>query len=247
LILIGLSLLFSITMCVHAAKSGRELYWIFIILGLQPVGGLVYFVIAVLPELTGGSTARRLRATARDALDPMRAYREAKAACDDSPTVTNRMRLATAAAGLGRHDEAEALYREAAQGIHADDPTLMLGRAQALVELHRYEEALDLLEALGSHGEKGRTPQAAIAMGRAYQALGRLLEADDAYEWATQRLPGLEAWARYAVFLKETGRSDEAEAIMADLEKRLTKTRAHFRTEARQWRDFAAARLQNRA
>ena len=111
------------------------MYWLFIILAFQPLGGIVYALVAVLPELTGGSTARRLGQAAKQALDPEREYREAKIAVDDSATVGNRMRLAAAAAGLGRHEEAARLYGEAATGIHEEDPSLLLGRARALHQM----------------------------------------------------------------------------------------------------------------
>lgn len=239
----GVSLVFSILMCVHVHRTGRELYWMFIILIFQPLGGVIYALLNVLPDILGGSTARRIGQQARQTLDPTRTYRAAREACDDSPTAGNRMRLAQAAFDLQRYDEAEELYREAAQGIHADDPVLMLGRAEALVELGRFAEALPILEALGDHGEKGRTPAAAIAMGRAYHALGQYAEADDAFVWATERMPGLEAWARYAAFLSETGRTDEAREIVADLAKRYAKTQSHFRAEAKHWLEFAQSRV----
>ncbi|ATQ41787.1 tetratricopeptide repeat protein [Caulobacter mirabilis] len=240
---IGLSLIFAVLMCVHAVRTGRELYWLFIILALQPLGGIVYFAIAVLPDLMGGSTARRLGAAAKQALDPEREYREAKTASDDSPTAGNLMRHAAAAMGLSRFDEAERLYQQAARGIHEDDPALLLGRARALIELSRPGEALALLERLGEQGEAGRTPQAALAMGRAYHALGRTAEADTAYQWAAGRLPGLEGLARYAAFLAEVGRRDEAAEALAEIDKRAAKATAHFRKEARQWREFAAAAI----
>src|SRR5665213_2289655 len=107
----------------------------------------------------------------------MREHREASAACAETPTVHNQMRLARAAAGLGRHDEAQALYGQAAQGIHAEDPALLLGRALALIELGRFEEALALLDLMGRDADKGRTPAAALALGRVYEGLGRMGEA----------------------------------------------------------------------
>lgn len=240
---IGLSLVFSILLCVHAVRSGREMYWLFIILAFQPLGGIVYALVAVLPELMGGSTARRLGQAAKQALDPEREYRDAREAVEDSPTVGNRMRMASAAAALGRFDEAERLYAEAATGIHAEDPSLLLGRARALVELERHAEALPILEQLGEIGEAGRTPQAALIMGRAYHGLGRHSEADTAYQWAAGRFPGLEGLARYAAFLAETGRRAEADEAMAEIEKRAARATSHFRKEARAWRDFAAAAL----
>jgi hypothetical protein len=238
--LLILSLGFSIGLCVHVVRTGQDSFWLWIILMFQGIGGLAYLAIIVIPGLFGGQAARALRKNARAALDPHRAYREARAAADDSPTVYNRMKLAAAAAALGRHDEAEALYRDAAQGIHAEDPALLLGRAQALVELGRYEEALQVLQVLGEVAEGGRTAQAALAMGRALQGLGRMREADTAYQWAAGRLPGLEGLARYAAFLRATGRDAEADEALAEIDRRAAKATAKFRKEAQGWRDLAA-------
>jgi hypothetical protein len=224
-------------------RTGQQLYWIFIIMALEPIGGLVYFVTIILPELAGGSTARRLSKAARHALDPTREYRQARTLCDDAPTVQNQMRLARAAAGLGRFDEAETLYGHAAQGIHADDPTLLLGRANALIELGRFEEALPPLDKLGEDLDKGRTPAAALALGRVYEGLGRYTEAETAYQWAAERLPGLEGFARYAAFMARTGRREEAQEAIAEMDKRIVRTKGAFRAEARAWRDLAAQAL----
>jgi hypothetical protein len=241
--LIGLSLAFSIFLCVHVVRTGREMYWLFIILAFQPLGGVVYALLNVLPDLMGGSTARRLSKAARETLDPTREYREAKAACEDTPTVRNRARLAAAAMGLERYDEAERLYAEAAQGIHEDDPVLLLGRANVLLELDRSDEALAVLERLGRDEYNGRTPAAALALGRAYEGVGRFSEAETAYQWAAQRLPGFEGLARYAAFMARQGRRDEAEDAVREMDKRLTKLAAQFRREGRQWRDLAAKAL----
>jgi len=242
-ILFGFSIAMAIALCVHVVRTGRETFWLWIILAFQPLGGVVYLLVAVVPDLLGGAQAKRLGQAARDTLDPTREYRAAQEACDDAPTVRNQARLAAAAAGLGRHGEAEALYGKAAQGIHADDPALLLGRANALIELNRPAEATTLLERLGENAESGRTPAAALALGRAYEGVGRLREAATAYEWAAQRLPGFEGPARYAAFLARAGRRDEANEILADMDRRIGKTNRHFRKEAKTWRDLAAQAL----
>lgn len=235
----GLSLIVSVAMCVHVVRTNQSMYWLWIILAIPWLGALVYLFAVILPGLSQGPAARRLAQGAREAIDPTREYREARAACEDSPTVHNRMRLARAAAALGRHDEAQHLYGEAAQGIHAEDPTLLLGRAVSLIELGRDAEALDLLDRLGKDGDRGRTPAAALALGRAYEGLGRMSEADVAYEWAAGRLPGLEGVGRYAAFLARQGRRREAEDAIAEMDRRIAKANPQFRREGRAWRDLA--------
>jgi len=238
-----LSLVIAVLLCWHAMKTGRDTMWLWIILMFQPIGGAVYFFLNIVPDIFGGTTARRVSAAARETLDPHREYREAKAACDDTPTVRNQSRLATAAMHMGRYDEAEALFRQAAHGVHADDPVLLLGLANALLELDRPADALEVLERLGQDQAHGRTPAAAMALGRAYEALGRTAEADTALQWAAERLPGFEALARYAAFMARSGRQGEAREVVAELDKRMTKLRGPFRKEAQVWRDHAAQAL----
>ena len=239
----GVSLIFSVLLCVHVVRTNQNMYWLWLILAIPWLGGLVYVVAIILPDLLGGRTARRVGQTARQTLDPGRAYRTARADYDMSPTVAHAMRLAAAAMALGRPEEAETLYAEAAQGVHADDPALLLGHANALIELGRFAEALSALERLGQDTERGRTPQAALALGRAYEGLGRHSEADTAYDWAAGRLPGLEAYGRYAAFLARTGRTVEAREALAEMDRRIKSADPYFRREARTWRDLAAAAL----
>jgi hypothetical protein len=234
---IGASVLMAILLSIHVVRTGREMYWLWIILVFQPLGGLIYFLAIVLPQLLGGSTARRIGQTARERLDPEREYRQAKSAVDETPTVHNQMRLAAAAFELERYAEAEALYAQAAQGIHSDDPALLLGRARALVELGRNAEALPLLD------QAPETPAATLARARAQEALGDTAGAEKAYEAAAERMPGLEAIARYAGFLARTGRQAQARELLADIDKRVSRTTTHFRAEARRWRDLAAREI----
>jgi hypothetical protein len=237
-----LSLLMSVLLCVHVVRTNQQIYWIFIILFLGPLGCIVYVVAILLPDLFGGTRAKRVGMAARDALDPGREYRQSKAALDDSPTVHNRMRLAAAAAQMGRHAEAEQLYAEAAQGIHADDPTLLLGRANALIELGRAPEALPLVDKLVDE-QATRSPGVALAQARVYEAVGRFAEANTAYEWAAGRLPGLEGLARYAAYLARVGRRDEAADHLAEIDRRIERANPQFRREGRAWRDLAAQAL----
>jgi hypothetical protein len=235
-----LFLLIPIALCVHVVRTNQQLYWLLIILLLGPIGWAIYAIAIVIPQMAGGTRAKRMGMAARDALDPGREYRLAKAALEETPTVHNRMRLAAAAAHSGRWDEAEALYRDAAQGIHADDPTILLGRANALIELGRAAEALPLIDKLVTEQTTARNPSTALAQARVFEALGRYGEADEAYQFAAGRL---EAIARYAAFLAATGRRQEAADNLAEIDRRLERSNPQFRREGRAWRDLAAQAL----
>jgi hypothetical protein len=129
------------------------------------------------------------------------------------------------------------------EGHHAEDPAILLGHAHALLELERWAQALARLEQLKALGRDGETPTAALVFARAYEGLGRNGEADDAYRFAADRVPGLEAGARYVAFMAKTGRRGDAEIGMAEIERRLGKIAGPLRGEARVWRDMAAKAL----
>jgi hypothetical protein len=85
LILIGLSLIFSIALCVHVVRTGQQMYWLMIILLFQPLGGLVYLVAIIAPEFLGGAKAQKARQAARKAW-----IRSASIARPARPSTTRR-------------------------------------------------------------------------------------------------------------------------------------------------------------
>ena len=238
-----INLLISVGFCFHIVRSGQNTFWLWIVLMFPGLGWLVYLAVVILPGVFGGKTARTLSKSAREALDPTREYREAAKAAETTPTVANQMRLAAAAAAQGKHAEAESLYREAAVGVHADDPTLKLGRARALIELGRPADALEVLQSLAAQGDEGKTPQAILATARALSALGRTAEADTHFQWASARMPGFEAIARYTDFLAEAGRMSDAKEQLVEIDSRIERLSGPFRKEAQGWRDLAAAKI----
>ena len=226
---------------IHAVRSGQQMYWLWILVIAPLLGPLIYFFAVLVPEFAGGRTARGVSQAARQALDPERDYRRAKLALDETPTIGNRMRFAQAAEGLGRWQEAEAQWAQCIEGPWAEDPTVLMGSARSLIELARFDEALARLQQLKALGREGETPQASLALARAYDGLGRDTEADTAYRACVDRVPGLEAGGRYVAYLAKVGRKTDAELGLAELDRRLQKIAPPLRAEARQWRDLAAS------
>lgn len=233
----------SIICAVHVVRTGKEMYWLWILVIGGPLGAAFYFFAVLLPEMLGGRAARNVSRAAVKAMDPEREYRAALRNLEDTPTVGNRMKVAQSAAALGRWSDAEAQWALCLEGHWADDPVILLGHANALLELGRFEDALKRLEQLRTLGRDGETPVVALAFARAYEGLGRNEEADNAYRFAADRVPGLEAGGRYVAFLAKTGRREDAEIGLGELDRRLQKIAPSLRGEARQWRDMAAKAL----
>jgi hypothetical protein len=246
MIMLILTYLPSVLCGIHVVRTGREMYWLWLFV-IGPLVAPAFYLFAVLmPEWMGGRTARGVGKAARDALDPERDFRNAMRALEDTPTVGNRMKVAQAAAALGRWSDSEAQWALCVDGHWAEDPAILMGHANALLELGRYQEGLGRLEQLKALGREGETPQAALALARAYEGLGRNEEADHAYRFAADRVPGLEAGARYVAFMAKVGRREDAEIGLSELDRRLGKIAPPLRAEARIWRDMAAQALAQR-
>jgi len=228
----------SILCAIHAARTGRPFFWLWILIIAPGIGPLIYFLVEWLPELLGGRTASKLAKRARETVDPDRAYREAKAALEDVPSVQNALKLAEICLETGRFAEAERHFRAGLQGLHADDPTLLHGHAKALIALNRPEEALQALHGLQAQGA-AQSPAVQLTLARTLDALGDVANAEASYRFAAERAAGLEAPARLTEFLARTGRAEEAGRWREDLAKRAAKAPAAFRAEARRWLDFA--------
>lgn len=228
---------------IHVVRSGREMFWLWLFIIGPLIAPAFYFFAVLVPEWTGSGSARKVGKVARQALDPERDYRNALRTLEDTPTVGARMKVAHAAAALGRWADAEAQWTLAGEGAWSDDPAILMGHALSLLELSRYADALAKLEKLKSLGREGETPIVALAFARAYEGLGRNDEADDAYRFAADRVPGLESGGRYVAFMAKTGRREDAEIGFQEIERRLAKIAPPLRPEARVWRDLAAKAL----
>jgi len=228
---------------IHVLRTGREMFWLWLFI-IGPLIAPAFYLFAVLiPEWMGGRAARGIGRATQQALDPERDYRNAMRALEDTPTVGNRMKVAQAAAALGRWEDSEAQWAQCVDGLWAEDPAVLKGHADALLELNRYQEALTRLEQLKKLGREGETPAVALAFARAYEGLGRNEDADQAYRFAADRVPGLEAGGRYVAFMAKAGRREDAEIGLAELDRRLSKIAPPLRAEARIWRDIAAKAL----
>jgi hypothetical protein len=229
---------------IHAVRTGRQQNWLWILVIGGSLGAAIYFFAVIVPDLMGGRTARVVGRAAQQAIDPERDYRNALRALEDTPTIGNRMRLAQAASALGRWSDAEAQWALCAGGHGGDDPAVLLGHANALLEIEQPQQALDQLERVRKlGGPEASAPLTALAFARAYEGLGRNQEADDAYRFAADRVPGLEAGGRYVAFMARTGRREDAEIGFTEIERRLAKIASPLRAEARIWRDMAANAL----
>ncbi|RMH91151.1 hypothetical protein EBB59_08390 [Lysobacter pythonis] len=236
------SLLLQIACAVHVVRSGRPLYWIFIILIGSFIGMAIYFLAEVLPELRDTRGGQRTIRRVRDRIDPDRHKRQASRQLDLADTPANRKRLAEESLARGDFLMAESQFRTAMQGLYQTDPDLMLGLAQAQFGLDQPRAARETLDRLITANPDFRSHEGHLLYARAVEACGEHTAALHEYEALVQGFPGEEARIRQAQLLEKMGHDAQAQALYAETLKRADLLPAYYRREQKPWIAIARQR-----
>jgi hypothetical protein len=234
-----LLMLAQIACAVHAGRTGRPFFWIYLIIFVPMMGMLAYFAVEIAPELLRSRTARTAAAGVGRMLDPEKDYREALRRVKISETVETKSDLAALCVATKRYDEASTLYREVLTGLHATDPSLLLGLARAEFGRNDWAEVQAVLEDLREANPEYRSAEGHLLYARALEQQGKTDAALYEYEALIGYYPGQEAKYRYALLLKQAGRVDAGNHMLSEIIQAYDILPRHARREQKEWVDLA--------
>ncbi|GHU06283.1 hypothetical protein AGMMS50225_00640 [Betaproteobacteria bacterium] len=210
---IGLHVLIALFFAVHAIRNRQNNYWLFILFAFPGLGSVAYFFAIYLPDLRHSRGARNAARALVNIIDPTRELRAAEKAFDLTPTVGNRIRLATALLETGAHKAALEQYQQAANGPFAIDPELLIGMARIWLELDEPHRALEELEKLfATYPQRRQHTDLALYYARALAGSGSD-HTRTAFDLALKLASGPEVKCRYADWL--TARHNAADHAQA--------------------------------
>jgi len=224
---------------IHVIKTGRNQIWIWVLVLLSMAGIAAYLIAELLPDLMGGRSAQRLAAGTTRRLDPKRGARRRLADLDMAETAENKRLLAEEYLQLGQFDDAADLYASALSGPHADDPTLLLGLADAEYRRGNHQAALDALDRLREADPTFQSATGHLIYASSLEGLGRDAEALFEYAAITAYFPGEEARCRYALLLQKTWQNGLAQQLFQEILKRAKLGTRRYRREQGRWIEIA--------
>ncbi len=226
--------IFQILAAVHAFRSGRESYWLWIILFFPGAGTLIYFLMEILPDIRRGSL-RDLWEETLESWIPGRQLKRLREQLEMTDTVANRQALAEFLLELGRGSEAVALFQECLAGHWKDDPEILLGLARAHLAAGSPDLALSPLEFLEKENPAYQTAKRELLLARVLEKKGRVEDALRAYERAASQASGAEAFFRQGLFLARVGRKEEAKIILEQVLSQAKSSGKIYRRLERDW------------
>jgi hypothetical protein len=238
-----LSYVIQLALVVHVLKTGRNIAWVFILLFFPAIGGIAYFIVELLPELTGSRKARALGRSVTKAVNPNKDLEDAAQRLAVADTVQNAIRLADECLDKGRYAEARDLYAARLKGVHADDPALLHGLARAQFGLGEYAAVIATLDKLKEANPGYRSPEAHLLYARAQDEGGHKPQAEEEYEALCGYYPGPEPFVRLGQLLKADGRVDRARELFQRVADESRIAGKHYNTLHREWVALAKREL----
>ena len=209
----ALYLIPAIFFAVHAVRTGRNMYWIMILLMAPYLGSIIYFFAEYMPEMRHSTVARKSVRVVTSLVDPNRELREARLGFDRTPTVDNRSRLAEALLARGDYAEAIEQFQACASGPYAKDVKFRRGLARAQLSAGRHAAAAATLEALMADSPRDAGADASLWLAQALTQVDET-RALDAFAHASHVNNTTETQAAYGLYLASLGRDAQARPLL---------------------------------
>src|SRR4051812_34586947 len=242
-ILVLVSIALQIACAVHVVRSGRQLYWLWILFVGSYLAVIVYLIVAVIPDLRNDPRSRSAAHRVLHTIDPERRRRAITAKLEIADTIDNRRALAEESMRLGDYANAAELYRSVLKGVYASDASFLLGLAQAQAGLEDFNAARATLETLFSTNPNFRHNDAELLHARVLESDGDLDGALERYRVLATSYPGEEARFRYGALLKRRERFSDARNVFRDMLTRARHAPRYYRKKEGNWLDAAQREL----
>ncbi|MCW7538423.1 hypothetical protein OOT46_11285 [Aquabacterium sp. A7-Y] len=215
---LGVHMLVALFFAVHAVRTGRQMYWLFILFSFPLLGSIVYFLVEYLPASRVERGVRNVTALAVRTLDPTRELREARQAFELSPTAQNHMRLAEALLDAGATAEAVQQFDLCLQGPFAKDPEIRFAAARARLANGEPVVAAQMLSGIRLEHPEFRVEALTLQLAQALARSGQADAARTEFAAAVNRFGSVDARAEYAIWAASVGDLQTARTLRQELE-----------------------------
>lgn len=234
-----LGIMIQIFFAVHVIRTGRDRYWLWIIIVFPGIGSLIYFFAEFIPDLQRNYKMQKLSSGISKKLNPTKRLRALKNEAELAPSVKNKKLLAEEYMNLGIFDEAISLYLDCIQGIYKNDISLIEGLCCAYYFKRDLPNAKRYLEKLIELRPDNKGDEFSLMYARTLEESGDIDGALKMYSQTADSFSGEEARCRYALLLKKTGKVNEADELFSMILKNARLSPKFYVKAQKKWIDIA--------
>ncbi len=242
-IVYGLTLLVQIAFAIHVVKTGREFFWIYIIMLFPGIGIIVYLVTQVLPDAKHDRRVKSAGRQIKQTLDPLGEVRRLRDQLELADNLDNRLALADACVAAKLWEDAEPLYQNCLSGPYRHDPHILLKLATAQFHRTQFAAARETLERLVETNPDFQSPDGHLLYARTLVATDAVEQAKKEYVVLSESFPGEEARIRYGLLLLEQGDREGARQQFSQTLKRVKRAPKYYRQKEKHWIKLARENL----
>lgn len=132
---------------IHIIKNGKPFLWLWLIVFLPYIGGIVYIIMEILPEVLNKDTVSKAGDAVSSAVNPGKQILRLEELVKRQDTIANRTSLADAYVEQGSYQKALELYASCLTGPYAEDEELLLKKINALYLSGDFENAKNAMAA----------------------------------------------------------------------------------------------------
>ncbi|MBR4386633.1 MAG: hypothetical protein IKP51_08945 [Treponema sp.] len=142
----ALPYILQLLLIIHIIKNGKPFLWLWLVVFLPYIGGLVYILMEIVPELLASGSVEKVGRAVANAVNPGRSLAELESLVKRQDTIANRTRLADCYVSLERYEEAISLYDSCLTGPYSDDAELLVKKINALFLWGKTDMARSLMD-----------------------------------------------------------------------------------------------------
>ena len=143
-------------------KRNKPFVWLWLIVFLPYIGGIVYFIMEVLPELIHSQSVSNMGTALDGRFRPNRKIENLEHLVKRQGTISNIVQLADAYSEAGNYEKAVELYKSCLQGPYEHDGEIQFKIVNSLFRAGNIPFAQEALKIFKEHNEISNQEQAII-------------------------------------------------------------------------------------
>lgn len=142
----ALPYILQLLLIIHIIKNRKPFLWLWLVVFLPYIGGLVYILMEIVPELLASGSVEKVGRAVANAVNPGRSLAELESLVKRQDTIANRTKLADCYVSLECFEEAISLYDSCLTGPYSDDAELLIKKINALFLWGKTDMAKSLMD-----------------------------------------------------------------------------------------------------